>query len=82
MAYQHTPTASKRNAFCWLSWEPQIDWKATSNATSARQTQVVEAKRAEGVDLAFLSGLGSSSKRQRWMPAHCAARKPSGVRHG
>lgn len=67
MMYQLSPHASKRNAFCWLSWQPRIDWRGTSNATSVRQTQVVEAKRAEGVDLAFLTGIGSSV-RTRWVP--------------
>jgi hypothetical protein len=27
MSYQHTPRASKGNAFCWTTWQPCIDWK-------------------------------------------------------
>lgn len=80
--YQLSPHASKTNAFCWLSWEltkssiglPTIDWKGTSNATSERQTQLVEAKRAEGVDLAYLPGIGSSAPRDATSIARHAIR--------
>jgi hypothetical protein len=64
MAYQHTPRASKNNAFCWESYEPRIDWRAgeaqaRGGATRSRQ---IEAQRAAGIDTLFIPGMGSSAR--------------------
>jgi hypothetical protein len=59
--YQLTPEASKGNAFCWMSWEPQINWRSSAQAddTSRRQTEVVERNRAGGNDMLHVAGLSS-----------------------
>jgi len=38
MLYQNTPRASKNNAFCWLTWEAQIQW--VSKQQAAQQAKV------------------------------------------
>lgn len=73
MAYQHSPTASKGNAFCWHSWQPQVDWGTTGKQTAgARQTGVIEEKRAQGVDILFLGGMGSAVRQDPRYPKHRA----------
>lgn len=59
--YQHTPRASKRNAFCWESWESDAEWGSTQ-ATADRQaarSKLIEDKRASGVDPLHVAGLSS-----------------------
>jgi hypothetical protein len=69
MMYQLSPTASKRNAFCWLTWQPQIDWGARSEQTRGfKQTAVIEEKRATGVDLLYLGGMGSAVRQDPRYP--------------
>lgn len=64
MAYQDTPSASKGNAFCWRTWTPQINWRATSQqeANSRSRTSQVDAQRAAGIEPLFIPGLGSAAK--------------------
>lgn len=52
LPYQLTQQASKGNAFCWLSWEPQIKWRGTKDEVAAqnKRNEAVEAKRATGID--------------------------------
>lgn len=65
--YQTTPEASKGNAFCWLTWQPDVDWcpppaqgrPRDTQAVSRRQTQLVEERRAAGSDPLHIPGLGS-----------------------
>jgi hypothetical protein len=57
--YQLTPAASKGNAFCWLSWEPQINWRGTNGVEQAqgKRNQAMEEKRAAGKDPLYVPGL-------------------------
>ena len=58
--YQLTLDASKNNAFCWLSWESQIDWRAKSKEqleAQASRNRIVEEKRSAGIDPLHISGL-------------------------
>lgn len=57
--YQHTPRASKGNAFCWLSWEPQIQWRGHQENRGAKVTETIERKRATGVDPLHIPSLSS-----------------------
>lgn len=61
--YQLTPRASKGNAFCWMSWEPQINWRSSgansgSFGAQAKRSQAIEEKRAAGIDPLHMRGLG------------------------
>jgi hypothetical protein len=62
--YQRTPAASKGNAFCWLTWEPQIDWRRNSSTEAMKKAsdERREQLRAEGIDTGFIPGMGSSTK--------------------
>jgi hypothetical protein len=71
--YQVTPAASKGNAFCWLTWEPQIDWRrnASTEAMKKASDERREQLRAEGVDTGYIPGIGTSTRinpRQFAMP--------------
>jgi hypothetical protein len=71
--YQRTPAASKGNAFCWLTWEPQIDWRrnASTDAMKKASDERREQLRAEGVDTGYIPGIGTSTRinpRQFAMP--------------
>lgn len=66
--YQLTPEASKGNAFCWLSWEPHVDWcpppaqgrpPADYSSRAQAQTARVAEMRRRGVDPLHIPGLGS-----------------------
>lgn len=63
MLYQHTPQASKSNAFCWLSWPSHINWRASNHVVQAqaKRSQDLEAKRAAGVDPLHVPRLGNST---------------------
>jgi hypothetical protein len=60
MMYQLSPAASKRNAFCWLSYEPEIEWKANDNG-QAKRNEIMERKRAAGVDPLHIPGMSSAT---------------------
>jgi hypothetical protein len=63
MAYQDTPHASKRNAFCWNTWEPRINWRsAAQQAQGAKQSERIDAKRSTGVDMLHIPGMGSATR--------------------
>lgn len=62
MSYQDTAAASKANAFCWRTWEPQVQWKQRAQDAGMQRTRHIEAKRAAGVDPLFIAGMGSSIK--------------------
>lgn len=47
MLYQHTPKASKNNAFNWLTWEPQIVWVSAQQA--AQQAKVRDELQSGGL---------------------------------
>lgn len=59
LPYQLTPAASKNNAFCWLTWEPQIRWRGTKDEAEAqaKRSDAMEHKRAAGVDPLHIAGL-------------------------
>ncbi len=61
--YQLTPQASKNNAFCWLTWEPQILWRGTKDEAEAqaKRSEAMEQKRAAGVDPLHMRGMGSKN---------------------
>lgn len=63
--YQLTPAASKNNAFCWMSWEPQIQWRGTKDEVDAqtKRNQIMDEKRAAGIDPLYMSGLGENTRR-------------------
>lgn len=63
--YQLTPGASKGNAFCWLTWPGQIAWCGTKDELEAqhKRSQIIEAKRAAGIDPGRMHGLGSQTDR-------------------
>jgi hypothetical protein len=55
MRYQHTPEASKGNAFCWESWTPRIVWRtAAQEDAGAKHSQAIEDQRARGIEPAFV----------------------------
>lgn len=62
-AYQSTPAASKGNAFCWLTWCSGISWSSGSGqvAGQRRRNEVLEEKRAAGIDPLHIPGLGKRS---------------------
>lgn len=65
MSYQHTPRASKGNAFNWHSWEPQIDWsrgEAQARGGRNRAAQIDERRAAGKPDPLFIPGMGSSAR--------------------
>jgi hypothetical protein len=64
MAYQHSPQASKGNAFCWHTWSPLIQWAGDSSKAAGHQKRMetLEAKRASGNDHLFIAGLSSHAK--------------------
>lgn len=64
MAYQHSPHASKGNAFCWHSWPTQIRWISDSSKAAGHQKRMetIEAKRSAGNDVLFIAGLSSHAK--------------------
>lgn len=63
MAYQETPTASKNNAFCWHTYQPEIDWRRTGGELgSAKRTKDVDAKRRAGIEPLFIPGMGSAAR--------------------
>lgn len=64
MAYQHTPAASKGNAFCWHEWEPHIDWHQGAAQVRGGHTRSlqIDAMRAAGKEPLFIAGLGSSAQ--------------------
>lgn len=57
--YQLTAQASKGNAFCWMSWEPQIRWSAAQAVEDMKnnRNRVLEEKRAAGIDPLHMFGL-------------------------
>lgn len=57
--YQLTPQASKGNAFCWLSWNSELDWTrgAGQEAAQHKRNEALEEKRAAGIDPLHVSGL-------------------------
>jgi hypothetical protein len=63
--YQLTPEASKNNAFCWMSWEPQIHWRGTKDEADAqaKRNKIMDEKRASGIDPLYMSGLGENTRR-------------------
>lgn len=68
--YQFSPTASKGNAFCWLSYQAQISWKASQQDTGqAKRNVILDEKRAAGVDPAYIPRLGSSARHEPPNPA-------------
>jgi hypothetical protein len=81
--YQHTPGASKCNAFCWLSWEQQCAWTTKEqNAAQIKRSEIIERKRAEGTDPLYIGGMGS--KDVQYDPARfsvTARGKKRGVAH-
>lgn len=64
MAYQDTPAASKRNAFCWQSWEQRIDWtKGAAQVQGGRtRSRQIDAERAAGREPLFIAGLSSGAR--------------------
>jgi hypothetical protein len=63
--YQLTPAASKNNAFCWMSWTPQIQWRGTKDEADAqaKRNNIMEHKRAAGVDPLYMGGFGANTDR-------------------
>jgi hypothetical protein len=63
MPYQLTPQASKNNAFCWMSWEPQIRWRGTQDEVQAQNKRArgIEEQRAAGIDPLHMPGLKSKN---------------------
>lgn len=83
MRYQHTPTASKGNAFCWESWTPQIAWSTPAQeAGHAKRADNVDAKRSTGIDPLFIAGLSSAARQNPLTPARMAMRSWSRRRGG
>lgn len=76
MDYQHTPGASKRNAFCWQSYEAEIKWATRSQeaAGQAKRSAIIEEKRAAGIDPLFIPGLGSAARTKPSDPGRFAVR--------
>lgn len=74
MDYQHTPAASKNNAFCWHSWSPRVDWgtRAQEGTGQAKRSAIVEAKRAAGIDPLHIPGMGSAARQNPLDPARFA----------
>jgi hypothetical protein len=82
MAYQHTPGASKGNAFCWETYPTVIDWRDRGNSISAAQTQRVEEQRATGRDLLHIHGMGSATRHDPALAARLAIKTAKEVRRG
>jgi len=61
--YQLTPQASKNNAFCWLSWEPQVHWRGNKDEVEAQSKRArgIEQQRAAGVDPLHIAGMRSKT---------------------
>jgi hypothetical protein len=73
MAYQDTPGASKGNAFCWNTWQPRVQWgSVAAQSKGATQTGIVEAKRAQGVDVLHQGGMASAVIHDARYPRHRA----------
>lgn len=64
MTYQDTPAASKHNAFCWRSWEQQINWRAgaAQEAGRRKRAQQIDDQRAAGKDPLFIAGMSSGAR--------------------
>lgn len=62
MMYQLSTQASKANAFCWLTWQQRIDWKAKDTG-QAKRSENIERHRAAGIDPLHIAGLSSGARR-------------------
>lgn len=62
--YQLTTQASKGNAFCWLTWPTQINWRGSSTAEVDAQNKrraSIEQQRAAGIDPLHIPGFRSAN---------------------
>lgn len=70
-AYQRSPKASKGNAFCWLTWPTHIDWSNRGqDAAQLTRNEIIERKRAAGLDPLNIPGMGSAARSAPRDPIH------------
>jgi len=74
MMYQHTQRASKHTYFAWTYHPMQCVWRSPSAALSANATKTVETNRAQGKDIAHISGMSSKGHSKDQIKAYAMKR--------